>query len=742
MDTRLKEDRNYNDYNDSKPDLQADRGAVTEIVKLLLPLSIPLVGALIYLGSQLLTNPAAMPWFYPRDGRSLPVASVSPPQTIAAIEAELAKSDLRLGEKLPANINDSIYPVLLTRSNEIQEIRVYQPVTGANGAEKFQLVRKIDITPPDEYFVRAPVFKYKTEKLKPGKANNHMPLTQLQPIEGTPPSRGIWFMATGKTENITYGQVFCYIAQPQPSLNWAIDWTSPASKSPQWQDFTDVTHMRPNSESGSEPTPQQDLPALVSNEPELVLDRSQAFEPSLVAYSVEESRNPVNPLQLREINLNEGLKMPKPYSDALLLASGGLWSQALQKLEAWKWELQTKGKAWSPFVQEQYQLIAWHAKAIQEQADKTIADPGEQALVLALDGRWKAALDAASGSEITAKSTGEMLKLYGVHIWHRVNVARKFAPQSDVFTWGALIVLERDGLAAAQNWLQAQTGDVKNAIALLQKFDVSPLGIQPDQMLGTITALGKTPGDGWLIPPPPLPPGQTWYTVNIAVIQDADTWRNAPFPSLAGRSPLVLWEALGMERNPSLSVSLPKTSGQNDLSFLTAHSLSVSSSGEVKLLAAGPEELAELLSSTPMPAMVAGGNNAFVGASGIDISLADVDSTIEERIVRVIYGELQSLGSVSLEREEFKQQLRSWSLQSVDITGDGQNDLLLQLSREQIDVGDRHYPIVAAFDNKGGLIFSDIATNARRRWIALLPSQKPHQILTEIDGQLEVISLK
>ncbi|WP_019500990.1 hypothetical protein [Pseudanabaena sp. PCC 6802] len=742
MEIQLKDDRNNNDYNDSHPDVQEDLGAAIDMSKLILPLSMLVLGGLTYLGIQLVTNPAAMPWFYPRDGRSLPLASVNPPKTIAEINVELARSDLRLGEKLPININDSIYPVLLTRSNEIQEIRVYQPLTSTNGEEKFQLVRKIDITPPDEYFVRAPVFKYKTEQLKPGKANNQMPLTKLEPIEGTSPSRGIWFMATGKADNITYGQVFYYIAQPQPSLNWAIDWTSPASKSPQWQDFTDVSFTRNSPDSNSENAPQQDLPALVPNEPELVVERSQAFEPSLAVYSVEASRNPINPLQLREINLNEGLKMPKPYSDALLFASGGLWSSALQKLEAWKSELQSKGTAWSPFVQEQYQLIAWHAKALKEQADKTIADPGEQALVLALDGRWKAALDAASSSEITAKSTGEMLKLYGVHIWHRVNVALKLAPQSEVFTWGALIVLERDGLAAAQNWLQAQTGDVKNAIALLQKFDVSPLGIQPDRMLGTITSLGKTPGNGWLIPPPPLPAGQAWYAVNVTVIQDADTWRNSPFPSLAGRSPLFLWEALGMERNPSLSVSLPNTSGQNDLNYLTAHSLSVTGSGELRLLASGPEELTGLLNSSPLTAVVAGGNNAFVGANGVETSLSTVDEEIEDRIVRVIYGELQGLGSVSLEQEEFKQQLRSWSFQSVDITGDGQNDLLLELSRQQIDVGDRHYPMVIAFDSKGGLIFSDIAANARRRWIVLLPSQKPHQILTEIDGQLEVISLK
>jgi hypothetical protein len=197
-----------------------------------------------------------------------------------------------------------------------------------------------------------------------------------------------------------------------------------------------------------------------------------------------------------------------------------------------------------------------------------------------------------------------------------------------------------------------------------------------------------------------------------------------------------------MERNPNLSVSLPDTSGQSNLNYLTAHSLSVSGNGELKLLASGPEELEGVLSGSPLTAVVAGGNNAFVGATGTDTSLSVVDSEIEDRIVRVIYGELQGLGSVSLNEEEFKQQFRSWSFQTIDITGDGKNDFLLQLSRQQIDVGDRHYPMVVAFDSKGGLIFSDIATNARRRWIALLPGQKLHQILTEINGQLEVVSLR
>ncbi|NJM27553.1 MAG: hypothetical protein HC856_03675, partial [Pseudanabaena sp. RU_4_16] len=510
----------------------------------------------------------------------------------------------------------------------------------------------------------------KTEKLKPGTANNQMPLTQLLPIEGTSPSRGIWFMATGNSEKITYGQVFCYLSQPQPSLNWIVDWTSPASSRPQWQDFTDVSNTKSN--AGNVPTSEDDLDrqgrqnaaqiSLLPNEPELVLDRSLAFEPNFAVFRLELSHNPVNPIQLREISLNEGLNMPRPYSDALLLASGGLWSTALQKLDTWKSELQTQGKSWPPFVQEQYQLIAWHAKLIEEQADKTIADPGQQALVLALDGRWKQALDVASDSQITANSVGEMLKLYGLHISQRVKVALKLDPQQEAIIWGALVVLQKDGLAGAQNWLQTQKVDIKNAIALLQKFDVSPLGMQPDQMIGSVTVLGKDVSSAaWALPPPPLQVGEVWYEVNISVIQDRGSWLNGPFPRLVGRSPVFLWQALGLERNASLSLSLPDTNGQNNTVYLTAHSLSVGSNGELRLLASGSEELSTVLNQSSIPALVTGGSGTFINATGTDTTLSNIDTEIEERIVRVIYGELEGLGSVSLEKEDFKQQLRSWS---------------------------------------------------------------------------------
>jgi hypothetical protein len=455
------------------------------------------------------------------------------------------------------------------------------------------------------------------------------------------------------------------------------------------------------------------------------------------------SRNPVNPLQLREISLNEGLNLPRSYSDALLLASGGLWSAALQKLDTWKSELQSQGKSWPPLVQEQYQLITWHAKLIKEQADKAIADPGQQALVLALDGRWKQALDVASTSQISANSVGEMLKLYGLHISQRVKVALKVEPPQEAIIWGALVVLQKDGLAGAQNWLQTQKVDLKNAIALLQKFDVSPLGMQPEQMLGSVKVLGKDASkDAWALPPPTLPTGEIWYEVNISVIQDREAWLNGPFPRLVGRSPVFLWQALGLERNPSLPVSLPDVNGQNNTVYLTAHSISVGSNGELRLLASGSEELSTTLNQSPIPALVATGSGAFTSAIGTDIDLSNVGTEIEDRIVRVIYGELQSLGNVSLEEEDFKQQLRSWSFQSVNITGNGQSDLLLEVSRRQIDVGDRHYPMVIVFDRNGGLIFSDIPTNARRRWISLLPSKQNNQILTEINGQFEAISLR
>jgi hypothetical protein len=753
MKTQLKDDLNHNDSN---PELQGDRESSIKASKIALIVSIPLLGLLLYLGGQALTNPAFMPWLQYREGRSPTIEALNPPQTIAEINAELAKSDLHLGEKLPLNINDGIYPVIDTKSKEIQEIRVYQPITAANSQEKLTLVKKVNITAPDEYFVKAPAYKYKTEKLKPGTANNQMSLTQLLPIEGTSPSRGIWFMATGKSENITYGQVFCYLSQPQPSLNWIVDWTSPASNQPQWEDFTDVNNANLN--SGNDPGNSSaakgvDLDrqerqtaaqiSLMPNEPELVLDRSLAFEPSFAVFSLELSRNNVNPIQLREISLNEGLDMPRPYSDSLLLASGGLWSMALQKLEAWKSELQAQGKSWPPFVQEQYQLIAWHAKLLREQADKTIADPGQQALVLALDGRWKQALDVASSSQLTANSVGEMLRLYGLHISQRVKVALKVDPPQEAIIWGALVVLQKDGLAGAQNWLQTQKADLKNAIALLQKFDVSPLGMEPEQTIGNVKILGKeVSGSAWALPPPVLPPGEAWYEVNISVIQDRGSWVNGPFPRLVGRSPVFLWQALGLERNASLSLSLPDTDGQNNTAYLTAHSLSVGSNGELRLLASGSEELSNTLNQSPLPALVTGGSGAFANATGTDTSLSSIDSEIEDRIVRVIYGELEGLGSVSLEKEDFKQQMRSWSFQSVNITGNGQSDLLLELSRRQIDVGDRHYPMVIVFDRNGGLVFSDIATNARRRWIALLPSKKTNQILTEINGQFEAISLR
>ncbi|NJM27720.1 MAG: hypothetical protein HC856_04830, partial [Pseudanabaena sp. RU_4_16] len=106
MNTKLKDDL---DRNDSPPELEGDRGSSINISKIALILSIPLLGLTIYLGIQALTNPAFMPWLQYREGRSLPIPGLHLPKTLAEINTELAKSDRRLGEKLP-----SILPIVFT----------------------------------------------------------------------------------------------------------------------------------------------------------------------------------------------------------------------------------------------------------------------------------------------------------------------------------------------------------------------------------------------------------------------------------------------------------------------------------------------------------------------------------------------------------------------------------------------------------------------------------------------------
>jgi len=492
-------------------------------------------------------------------------------------------------------------------------------------------------------------------------------------------------------------------------------------------------------------------------EPELVLDQSQNFDPLFQVFQIEASANRVNPLQLREITLNEEPGMPKAYNQALLLASGGLWSPALRQLDQLKAELGSRGDKFSEYVQEQYDLIAYHAKITAAQVQQLNTDEGEQALKLIIDGQWQEALRKAETSDFVAKSVMEMLTQHGAQVWSRVetmleiptspefNLEFNLQAKLQIKKWGSLVILQRQGLPAAEAWLSAQSGQTKEAISLLQRLDLSPLKLDPQQLIGTVKYLGgNSVLDARWQEISPLPTGQAWYEVDVNIIFDrTKNWLNAPFPEIAGRSRLMVWRALGMEQNSYLSTLITDKDGLTQTISLTAQALWIDGNGRIKLLASGDQQAAVALNNSTnlISAMVTGGGT-LIPASGAPSYLEFLDKDIINKITNTIYTELQSLGQVSLNRTEFGEQLAKVTFKSVKLSGSSKPDLVLEIDRRLIDLGDRYYPLVMVFNSNGNVLFSDLSPKARRRWVSLLPGASPLQILTEVGGNYEAWSLR
>ena len=134
-----------------------------------------------------------------------------------------------------------------------------------------------------------------------------------------------------------------------------------------------------------------------------------------------------------------------------------------------------------------------------------------------------------------------MLEKYHPHIWQRVITMLTFTGATEIKLWGGLVVLQRNGLRRAENWLREQKVDAKDFNQLLQRLDLAPILLKPQQLLGRFTYLGKGgAGSDWFLPPPKLESGQAWYEVRIDLIKDGDKWRNEPFPELSDRSSILL----------------------------------------------------------------------------------------------------------------------------------------------------------------------------------------------------------
>jgi len=675
--------------------LPSDAGI--SLANILVVLAIPCMGAMILWAGQKLVDPLF----------SVPVADETPtyttiPKTLTQITAQLALYDLSLGDRLEVGDDRVIYGIMAKDIQGLQEIRLYQKVEG----DKLVLDSILPLTGMDETSVRA-----LTKRLSPRPANTTsaqrrwrlLPLTKLEFIPNAP--QGYWLNATGKIDGISYGRIIYYDRDQR--LRLMAEWTSPRGDMPQWQNW------------------------LGRDVPQLVVDQSQHLDPKYQVFMWEQGDQP----KLREITLPPDLTIRR-------LAEAGLWALALAHFNTLRAHKLLSGTDLSPTEQDQYDLINRHAQLLDRQVQALARNPQTKIpdliYIYLLAGEWQTALDLLNQHPKEHQAINALLLQRYPHLWQRVQaLIQTNAPETPALkSWGALAVLARSGLRQAEAWLEEQSAQTQANRELLQRLDLAPLGITPRFFIGSIASLSESvPPNSWFLPPPLLPPDQVWVTINVDIVAEQQTWLNAPFPPIADRSGLLVWRVFQLAQNPQLYVT---TTGAKQRFTVQAHSLSISTDGELQILATADKNLTETLKTETTPPIV---HSAILPnlSPNLSLSLGFIPLSQRQIMLSALYQKLSALAPIDPTLEQFITIASRWQFYSVDFDGDGKTEIYLPLERSQINAGDRAYPMVAIFAEDGQLVFTDI--DRAVPWFGILfleippPAGQAVPLLTENQGR-------
>ncbi|NEP02257.1 MAG: hypothetical protein F6K58_27095 [Symploca sp. SIO2E9] len=760
-----------------------------------------LAAAGIWLGMRLMIEPhrVILPdKFLPNWVRSR-LATDKPTPTIAAIEKELSALGLKAGVPLSLN-SELLLPVLKSSPNcqsnceRIVELRVYQPIGLISEQASYQLVSRLTITEPEEYFVVS---------IPTGGESTHtgssrlLPLTKLSRLEGNSTTEGFWFNLSGQflSENspTTYGQVIHYNPE-QIHLSLMLEWTTPNQLEPYWQQVTD------------------------NSTPELVVNQSVGLEPQFKVYQIQPRSFVPNPIYLEEIALGQPAIDTQGYRNALMLAEHGLWSPAWKKLQS-----QQQKPDWSAAAQAQMDVIQLHAQVTRSQSRQTWASPSQQILTSLVDGNWADALQVFRNSGIGAplQEVATLLKTDSGRLWERVEAALKVNPDdSNVKAWGALILAAQQNNSNDQfpknldpsSWLQqlpqtepadyawidelidllgvalAQGEPSSNHLSQIigdaqQVTGVNPKDwLQPEVLKHGKEAMSEqgcnsvpvhlcnsglvrflVPSSSQEQPTLQLEPQQVWYQVQVTAFNDGQRWQQKPFVNLQLSKVLParqLWQYLGLETDPRIQITVWRADGTQESTMATVKAVSYQK-GRLQLLAAGvplpgaSPNTSTTISSRPL----AHTPSALRWLEPSSISLSELDKIQPQwvsAIVPTLWRELHSSEKLAAVEDPSKARILGeighWLLQPIDITGNNEPEAVLRVyedlsvtinrsqrqlqTKEVIDVApERLYkPRTVIFSQKGTLLYSEFSQDASASLTAIADLGDGGSVALVVDG--------
>jgi hypothetical protein len=696
-------------------------------------------------------NPEKFAWF----NRLLPewarisLSNYERPQTILEIESDIGKKGQVVDKSLPLTKDDTAFllPIFQKRPNcqsdcnELIELRVYQrsdELEFQSLAEKYYyLATQLPITGPDEAFVIAPFADATNEN--PG-SSIELPLTEVKRFEGETPSPGIWFFLRGQriigTNAIAYGHIVHYHPQ-RHNLRLMLSWTSPNGQLPQWQQVTN---------GGTK---------------ELVVNQTVALEPQLYVYQVKPSKTTANPIQLELLSLTPPALRNQAYQEALMIARSGLWTPAYSWLQFIK--KQQKGKIPNS-AQAQIDLIRLHSQLTKSQAEKTWASPNQEVLANLIDGRWTKALQVFEASPQNAQEIATLLRGDNGRLWSRVDAALRVNPNRlEVQAWGALILAAQDGHSKANSWLKTKTKsqDSLTYIAgLLRQLNgemvTKPTIQHPSRIIGSAQLITQVNPSDWLSKPDIQKTSNKWYQIQVSTFHDGKRWLNSPFANLKlpKTSPeKYLWEILGINSDPTIQI-IPQTN--NEQQTITATSKAVQlRNGKLSILAAITNTEIQPTTSRQLLALT---TNALEWVQPFPITLNQLHQQDQKRaksILPTLWRSLQASGQIPKgdvpKPQIILQRLGHWPVQTIDLTGNRQPEVILTISTEAIASVKSSIKITQKNKNKqsprtiilsdgGKLIYNEFSKNTKQTLtaIAKLSEQNFPTLLVEKDNKYTI----
>jgi len=709
-----------------------------------------------WLGLQLFVNPNAIIGinkFLPQWAQLPASESEDAPQTLIQIQTYLRNQGQTPGESIVLETDPKtliakslIIPILKQRANcqsdcqEITELRLYQ--LAVNNLQiplqpeenTYQLVSQLPIVGPEESFAIAPMVDPDTPNYG---STQLLPLIQLHRFIGTTPP-GIWLYLLGErqqaTNAIAYGHILHY--NPNGSeLNLALTWTSPTGQVPTWQQVTG------------------------GGLPELIVDRTSDLEPQLQVYQVKPAEDAQDQYQLDTISLEEPAIKTPAYRNAIFLARNGLWTPAWQWLQSIK--KQHQGKI-SAAAQAQIDLISLYAKYTKKQAESAWASPSQEVLANLIDGRWQKGLQVFQASPENTQEVVTLLVNDSGRLWNRVQAALKVNPNRlEVQTWGALILGAQEGHQSAIAWFKQQPQTNEKSLAYIDKLlkrldgdysDNNPLQNRTSRIIGYATATTNPNVDNWLQPEELAQmPAQKWQQVQVVAYHDGKRWQKQPFTDLKlpEKEPAkFLWKQLGLDIDSRLDfvVRLPNGLQQNITTTVKAVQMQ---NGALRLLTATEGAIA------PQTTPIALSAEAVKWIEPTPITLKEFiqqESVDATQFLPNIWRELQK-SYTSLDKEvpnfeQLQQQLGQFPVQLIDLTGDGNSEIVLTSSRAAInnliknsknayDDRARNYTVI--FSANGSVMYSEFGSaTGTIRAIADLQDTAPPALLVEEAGIYDI----